>query len=69
MNVNNVAIYSAKLVILSHSGKKPYQCTYCDYSFAATTNLKRHERRHTGTKPYQCTLKQAKTKFPLGRSF
>ena len=38
-----------------HSGEKPYQCTYCDYSCADSGHLKTHERKHTDTKPHRCT--------------
>ena len=39
----------------THTGEKPYQCSYCDQSFNQSSNLKRHELTHTGEKPYQCS--------------
>lgn len=37
----------------THTGEKPYQCTYCDAAFAQGNDLKAHVRRHTGER-FQC---------------
>lgn len=39
----------------THTGEKPYQCTYCDAAFAQGNDLKAHVRRHTGER-FQCEL-------------
>lgn len=39
----------------THTGEKPYQCTYCDAAFAQGNDLKAHIRRHTGER-FQCDL-------------
>jgi KRAB domain-containing zinc finger protein len=39
-----------------HAGKKPFNCTLCDKSFAQSHHLEWHMRVHTGENPYNCTL-------------
>lgn len=39
----------------THTGEKPYQCTYCEAAFAQGNDLKAHVRRHTGER-FQCEL-------------
>jgi uncharacterized Zn-finger protein len=39
----------------THTGEKPYRCTYCDAAFAQGNDLKAHVRRHTGER-FQCEL-------------
>jgi hypothetical protein len=38
----------------THTGEKPYKCTFCDFRSAQGGNIRIHERRHTGEKPYPC---------------
>ena len=38
----------------THTGDKPYQCSFCDYKANQRGNMRTHERRHTGEKPYKC---------------
>ena len=39
----------------THTGEKPYRCTYCEAAFAQGNDLKAHVRRHTGER-FQCEL-------------
>jgi hypothetical protein len=43
----------------THTGERPYKCTWkgCDYAATGWTPLQRHIRTHTGEKPYKCTWK------------
>jgi uncharacterized Zn-finger protein len=42
---------------MTHTGEKPYGCTWkgCGYRCTTSSRLKTHMRDHTGEKPYHCT--------------
>ncbi|KAH3749828.1 hypothetical protein DPMN_184343 [Dreissena polymorpha] len=39
---------------ITHTGKKEFQCTYCDKSFGLKHNLLAHMNIHTKYKPWEC---------------
>ena len=38
----------------SHTGDKPYSCTFCFKSFADRSNLRAHMQTHSTSKNYKC---------------
>ncbi|XP_065085048.1 zinc finger protein 585B-like isoform X2 [Ochlerotatus camptorhynchus] len=45
-----------KTVKKTHSGEKPFACSFCSRRFAQKHNLSIHLRTHTGERPYQCEI-------------
>ena len=43
------------MIVLSHTGEKPFACTVCEYRAAFKSSLTNHMRTHTGEKPFACT--------------
>ncbi len=40
----------------SHTGEKPFKCTYCLYASNQKSALTVHIRTHTGERPFQCDV-------------
>lgn len=49
--------------MLTHTGEKPYKCTYCDRAFSQSHELVKHTRSHIGDNTYQCKQCPANFRF------
>ena len=49
----------------SHTGEKPFACTWegCEFRCATTCALNRHRHTHTGEKPYACEFEGCESRF------
>lgn len=39
----------------THTGEKPYKCTYCERAYAESGDLTKHLRTHVGENTYMCS--------------
>ena len=42
--------------VSSFSSERPFQCQYCERSFANSSDRKKHQHVHTSDKPYTCRI-------------
>ena len=42
----------------THTGEKPFECSFCNQKFRHREALKRHESLHKNEKPFECKLCQ-----------
>lgn len=50
--------------MLTHSGIKPFQCSYCEKAYAQSNDLKKHLRVHLGPNIFKCDIDDCTEAFP-----
>lgn len=55
--------FALKRHMVTHSGKKQFQCRFCDKKFALEQYCKEHEYIHTNEAPYICGIDGCTERF------
>jgi uncharacterized Zn-finger protein len=49
----------------THTGEKPYVCSFCQRSYAQSNDLVKHMRIHVGQNTYKCEFENCTAAFRL----
>ncbi|XP_031635839.1 gastrula zinc finger protein XlCGF46.1-like isoform X2 [Contarinia nasturtii] len=50
------SLYNLRLHMYTHTGEKPFKCSYCDRRYTQNADLNKHLRTHVGQNTYKCNL-------------